>query len=304
MQQRTLAKAMTATGVGLHSGEPVRLTIRPAPIGHGIVFVRSDVASAPLIRVSAAAVNDTRLSSTMVVDGVKVGTVEHLMSAFAALGLDNLCVEVDAPEMPIMDGSAAPFILLLKEAGVIEQPAPKRFLRVLKPIEVRAGDKWVRLTPFNGYKITLTIQFSHPVFARSAQTMTIDFADTSFLEAISRARTFGFMHEVEMMRQHGLGLGGSLDNAIVLDEYDVLNVDGLRYTDEFVRHKILDAIGDLYMLGHPLIAEFTGYKSGHALNNQLLRALLADESAYEWVEFATGSLDLPSAFSELKSIVV
>ena len=296
--QRTLKTMIRATGVGLHSGEKVTLVLKPAPVDSGIVFHRVDLPVSVPFRVEPSLVNDTRLSSTLVKDGVRVGTIEHLMSAFAGLGLDNAIVEVDAPEMPIMDGSAAPFIYLLQSAGVVDQSAPKRFVRVLKPVEVVDGDKWVRLEPHDGYKVALTIDFQHPAFRKSARTIEIDFAQHNYLSEISRARTFGFIHEVEYLRANGLARGGTMDNAVVIDEYRVLNPGGLRFEDEFVRHKVLDAIGDLYILGHPLIAAFSGYKSGHALNNKLLRTLLADETAWEYVSYSRRE-DVPSSFHEL-----
>lgn len=300
IRQRTLLAPVSATGVGLHSGEPVLLHIHPAAIDHGIVFRRVDLPEPNTISARPAAVNDTRLSSTLVDGQVRVGTIEHLMSAFAALGLDNLLVDINAPEIPIMDGSASPFVFLMREAGIVEQEAAKRFLRVRKTIRVEQGDKWVQLDPHEGFKVDLTIDFSHPAFRRAAQTIRIDFSRTSFLDEISRARTFGFMHEVEFMREHGLGLGGSLDNAIVLDDKDVLNSGGLRYADEFVRHKLLDAVGDLYIVGHPLIAAFSGFKSGHAMNNLLLRQLLADADNYEYVTFDDN--DAPPAFHKLETL--
>ncbi len=297
--QRTLKQAISATGVGLHSGERVKLTLKPAAPDAGIVFRRTDLPEPVEVKAEPMLVNDTRLSSTLVNDtGVRVGTIEHLMSAFAGFGIDNLIVEVTAAEIPIMDGSAAPFIYLLQTAGVVEQPVPKRFIRVLKPVEVVEGDKWVRLDPKDGFSVTLSIEFNHPAFNLAPQKVEIDFAGHSYLDEISRARTFGFMHEVEYMRQHGLGLGGSLDNAIVIDDEYVLNPEGLRFPDEFVRHKILDAIGDLYIVGHPLIAAFSGHKSGHAMNNTLLRRLLADPSAWEYVSFQD-PLDAPSSFHRL-----
>ncbi|AXK38739.1 UDP-3-O-acyl-N-acetylglucosamine deacetylase [Crenobacter cavernae] len=300
--QRTLKQPITATGVGLHSGERVKLTLLPAPPDTGIVFRRTDLPEAVDVNVRPALVNDTRLSSTLVTDtGVRVGTIEHLMSAFAGLGLDNLIVEVTAAEIPIMDGSAAPFIFLLQSAGIVEQPVPKAFIRVLKPVEVVEGDKWVRLEPHDGFKVTLSIDFNHPAFNLAPQTVEIDFARRSYIDEISRARTFGFMHEVEYMRKNGLGLGGSLDNAIVIDDEYVLNPEGLRFPDEFVRHKILDAIGDLYVVGHPLIAAFSGHKSGHALNNKLLRELLARPDAYETVRF-THPDEAPSSFHRLPAV--
>ncbi|MBV8680212.1 MAG: UDP-3-O-acyl-N-acetylglucosamine deacetylase [Aquitalea sp.] len=303
MFQRTLKQAISATGVGLHSGERVKLTLLPAAPDTGIVFRRTDLPESEDVKAVPALVNDTRLSSTLVTDtGVRVGTIEHLMSAFAGFGIDNLIVEVTAAEMPIMDGSAAPFIYLLQSAGVVEQPVAKRFIRVKQAVEIVEGDKWVKLEPMDGFKITLSIEFNHPAFNLAPQKVTIDFASSSYLDEISRARTFGFMHEVEYMRQHGLGLGGSLDNAIVIDDEYVLNPEGLRFPDEFVRHKILDAIGDLYIIGHPLIAAFSGHKSGHALNNKLLRKLLDTPDAWEYVSFSD-PLDAPSSFHRLPEVV-
>jgi UDP-3-O-[3-hydroxymyristoyl] N-acetylglucosamine deacetylase len=283
--QRTLKNTVRATGVGLHTGEKVTLTLRPAAANTGIVFRRIDLASPVEIRAEPYAVGDTRLSSCLEKDGVRISTVEHLMSALAGLGIDNAYVDVTAPEVPIMDGSAGPFVFLLQSAGIEEQNAPKQFIRILHPVEVREGDKWVRLEPHNGFKLTLGIDFEHPVFDRTRKSVCIDFATTSYIREVSRARTFGFMQDVESMRAQGLALGGSLDNAIVMDEYRVLNTDGLRYDDEFVKHKVLDAIGDLYLLGHPLIGAFSGYKSGHALNNRLLRRLLEERLAWEFVSF-------------------
>nr|WP_233170524.1 UDP-3-O-acyl-N-acetylglucosamine deacetylase [Aquitalea sp. ASV15] len=301
--QRTLKQAISATGVGLHSGERVKLTLLPAAPDTGIVFRRTDLPESEDVKAEPALVNDTRLSSTLVTaTGVRVGTIEHLMSAFAGFGIDNLIVEVTAAEMPIMDGSAAPFIYLLQSAGVVEQTVPKRFIRVKQVVEIVEGDKWVKLEPMDGFKITLSIEFNHPAFNLAPQKVTVDFASSSYLDEISRARTFGFMHEVEYMRQHGLGLGGSLDNAIVIDDEYVLNPEGLRFPDEFVRHKILDAIGDLYIIGHPLIAAFSGHKSGHALNNKLLRKLLDTPDAWEYVSF-TDPLDAPSSFHRLPEVV-
>jgi len=278
MLQRTLAKSVSVTGVGLHSGERVALTLHPAEENSGISFRRTDLSGemGEVIKLNPYLINDTRLSSTIVTDkGVRIGTIEHIMSALSAYGIDNALIELNAPEIPIMDGSSLPFIYLLQDAGVVDQKAQKRFLRILKPVEIKETGKWVRFTPYDGFKVTLTIEFDHPVFNRSAPTFEIDFAGKSYIDEIARARTFGFMHEVEMMRAHNLGLGG-----------------------ECSRHKILDAIGDLYIVGHPIIGAFEGYKSGHAINNALLRAVLADESAYEWVEFADDE-DLPTAFHEL-----
>ena len=276
MLQRTLAKSINVTGVGLHSGERVALTLHPAAENSGIAFRRTDLSGkqGEIIRLSPYLINDTRLSSTVVTeDGVRVGTIEHIMSALAAYGVDNVLIELSAPEIPIMDGSSLPFIYLLQDAGIIDQKAQKRFLKILKPVEIKETGKWVRFTPYDGFKVTLTIEFDHPVFNRSAPTFEIDFAGKSYIDEIARARTFGFMQEVELMRAHNLGLGGNLSNAIVIDDTDVLNPEGLRYPDEFVRHKILDAIGDLYIVGHPIIGAFEGYKSGHAINNALLRGV-------------------------------
>ncbi len=301
MLQRTVAKTISVTGVGLHSGERVALTLHPALANTGIRFCRTDLQEeqGKPILVAPHLINDTRLSSTIVTDlGVRVGTIEHIMSAFSAFGIDNVLVELNAPEVPIMDGSSLPFIYLLQDAGVKDLPAQKKFLRILKPIEVIEGDKWVKFLPYEGYKVTLTIEFNHPVFNQSNQTHTIDFAGASYLDEIARARTFGFMQEVELMRSHNLGLGGNLNNAIVIDDLDVLNPEGLRYPDEFVRHKILDAIGDLYVIGHPIIGEFVGHKSGHAINNVLLRKVLSDPTCYEWVSFEEEG-SLPGAFHEL-----
>ncbi|BEV72496.1 UDP-3-O-acyl-N-acetylglucosamine deacetylase [Paludibacterium sp. THUN1379] len=297
--QRTLKQAISATGVGLHSGERVRLTLLPAKPDSGITFYRTDLPGSEAVKAEPLMVNDTRLSSTLVTEtGVRVGTIEHLMSAFAGLGIDNLDVEVTAVEIPIMDGSAAPFIYLLQTAGIIEQKTAKRFIRIKQSVEVVEGDKWVRFEPYDGFKVTLSIQFNHPAFNLAPQTVQIDFANHSYIDEISRARTFCFMHEVESMRNHGLGLGGNLENAIVIDDEFVLNEGGLRFPDEFVRHKILDAIGDLYILGHPIIGAFSGFKSGHAMNNQLLRKLLATPDAWEYVSFREPE-DAPSSFHRI-----
>jgi len=285
VNQRTLKNSVQATGVGLHTGERVNLTLSPAPANSGIVFRRVDVVPVVVIRAEAHAVHDTRLSTCLEVNGTRIATIEHLMSAFAGLGVDNAFVDLTSAEVPIMDGSAGTFIFLLQSAGIMEQSAAKKFIRIKKIIEIKDDDKWVRFEPFNGYKLNFTINFSHPVFASTKQHVTIDLGEHSYIKEVSRARTFGFMHDVENMRAQGLALGGNLDNAIVMDEYRVINPDGLRFEDEFVKHKILDAIGDLYLLGHPLIGAFSGYKSGHALNNALLRSLLADEQAWEFVTF-------------------
>jgi UDP-3-O-[3-hydroxymyristoyl] N-acetylglucosamine deacetylase len=285
LRQRTLKTLVSAAGVGLHTGQKVRMTLRPAPVDTGVVFRRVDLASPVDLPARADMVGETRLSSCLVRDGVKIYTVEHLMSALGGLGVDNVYVDIDASELPIMDGSASPFVLLIQQAGIVEQPAPKRFLRVLRAVEVKDGDKWARLDPFEGYKLSFSIEFRHPVIERSTQSVEVNFAETSYLKEIARARTFGFMHEVEDLRDSGLALGGGLDNAVVLDEYRVLNADGLRFADEFIRHKLLDAIGDLYLLGKPLLGAFSAHKSGHALNNRLLRALLAQAGALETVTF-------------------
>ena len=285
IKQRTLKNIIRATGVGLHTGEKVYLTLRPAAPNTGVVFRRVDLAEPVDIKADPYRVGDTRLSSCLERDGVRVSTVEHLMSALAGLGIDNVYVDVSAAEVPIMDGSAGPFVFLLQSAGVEEQAVAKKFIRILKAVEVREGDKLARFEPHNGFKIEFSIDFDHPVFKNSAKSVCVDFMTTSYIREVSRARTFGFMHEVEWMRGQGLALGGSLDNAIVLDEYRVLNNDGLRYDDEFVKHKVLDAIGDLYLLGHPVIGAFIAHKSGHALNNLLLRRLLEQQDAWEYVSF-------------------
>ncbi len=286
VKQRTLKNSVHATGVGLHTGERVDMTLRPAPANSGIVFRRVDLSPVAEIRAEALAVHDTRLSTCLEANGTRVATIEHLMSACAGLGVDNAYVDLSSAEVPIMDGSAGTFIFLLQSAGIVEQSAAKKFIRIKKTVEVKDGDKWVRFEPFNGYKLSFTINFTHPVFATTKQNVTIDLGEHSYIKEVSRARTFGFMQDVEAMRAQGLALGGNLDNAIVMDEYRIINPDGLRFEDEFVKHKVLDAIGDLYLLGHPLIGAFSGYKSGHALNNALLRALLADEQAWELVTFS------------------
>ena len=286
LKQRTLKTVIHASGVGLHGGVKVNLTLRPAAPDTGIVFRRVDLPEPVDIPAQAMLIGDTRMCSCLEKDGVKVGTIEHLMSALCGLGIDNAWIDLDAPEVPILDGSAAPFAFLIQSAGIEEQNAAKKFIRVTRPIEVRDGDKWARFSPYEGYRLSFSIDFKHPAIDKSAQEATIDFAEQSYVREVSRARTFGFMQEVEYLREHGLALGGGLENAIVLDEYRVLNLDGLRYSDEFVKHKILDAIGDLYLLGRSLIGAFTGYKSGHALNNRLLRELLADSSAWEEITYS------------------
>jgi UDP-3-O-[3-hydroxymyristoyl] N-acetylglucosamine deacetylase len=285
VRQRTLKNVIRATGVGLHTGKKIFLTLRPAAPDTGIVFRRVDLAEPVEIRAVPENVGDTRLSTTLVQGDVKIATVEHLLAAFAGLGIDNAVVDLSAPEVPIMDGSAGPFVFLIQSAGVQEQGRPKRFLRITRAVRVEDGEKWAAFEPFDGFKVSFAIDFDHPAIASSAQSTTVDFSLTSFVREVSRARTFGFLREIEMLRQQDLALGGSLDNAVVVDDYRVLNQDGLRYEDEFVKHKILDAIGDLYLLGHSLIGAFHGFKSGHALNNRLLRALLADRAAWEVVVF-------------------
>ena len=285
LQQRTLKSLIRATGVGLHSGVKVTMTLRPAAPDTGIVFRRVDLDPPVELRADPFAVGDTRLASCLERDGVKIATVEHLMSALSGLGIDNAWVDVDAAEIPIMDGSAAPFVFLIQSAGIEEQKAAKKFIRVKKTVRIEEGDKWAELSPYDGFRLTFSIVFSHPVFDKSKTSVTVDFAEHSYVREVARARTFGFMQDVEAMRSQGLALGGSMENAIVMDEYRVLNADGLRYGDEFVKHKVLDAVGDLYLLGHPLLGAFSAHKSGHALNNRLLRALLADKTAWEMVSF-------------------
>ena len=284
-QQRTLKNTIRATGVGLHSGDKVYMTLRPAPVDHGIVFRRVDLDPVVEVPADADLVTETTLCTGLSVGPAKVQTVEHLMSALAGLGIDNAIIDVSAAELPIMDGSAGPFVFLLQSAGIVEQDAPKRFIRVLKTVEVTEGDKVARFTPYEGYKLGFTIQFDHPMIPAKQSRQEIEFSTLAYTKEISRARTFGFMRDLEYMRERNLGLGGSMDNAIVLDEFRVLNEDGLRYADEFVRHKILDAIGDLYLAGGQVLGAYEGFKSGHALNNKLVRALMADASAWEWVSF-------------------
>jgi len=285
IRQRTLKNEIKATGVGLHTGEKVYLTLKPAPEDYGIVFRRTDLD--PIVEIPAKAENvgETTLSTSLMNGDAKVSTVEHLLSAMAGLGIDNAIIDVTAPEVPIMDGSAGPFVFLIQSAGIREQAAAKKFIRIKKDVTVKDGEKIASFKPFEGFKVSFSIDFDHPVFRDRALESSIDFSSTSFVKEVSRARTFGFMHEIEYLRSKGLAKGGSMDNAIVVDEYRILNEDGLRYEDEFVKHKVLDAIGDLYLLGHPLIGEFSANKSGHALNNRLLRQLIADESAWELVTF-------------------
>ncbi|MBB6522723.1 UDP-3-O-acyl-N-acetylglucosamine deacetylase [Pseudoteredinibacter isoporae] len=285
IKQRTLKNAIRATGVGLHTGEKIFLTLLPAPIDTGIVFRRVDLDPVVEIEAKAENVGDTTLSTTLVKDDVRVSTVEHLLSAMAGLGIDNAIVEVSAAEVPIMDGSAGPFVFLLQSAGVAEQEAAKKFIRIKRPVTVTEGDKTASFLPFDGFKVSFSIDFDHPVFKGHTLDASVDFSSTSFVKEVSRARTFGFMHEIEYLRSKGLAKGGSVDNAIVVDEYRILNEDGLRYEDEFVKHKVLDAIGDLYLLGNSLIGEFKAHKSGHALNNKSLRQLMEQDDAWEVVTF-------------------
>ncbi|WP_396440391.1 UDP-3-O-acyl-N-acetylglucosamine deacetylase [Limnohabitans sp.] len=301
--QRTLKTLTRAVGVGLHSGQRVELTLRPAAPDTGIVFRRVDLPEPVDIPVRAESVTDTRLASTISVGQAKVFTVEHLMSACAGLGIDNLYVDITAEEVPILDGSASSFVFLLQSAGIVEQNAPKRFLRVLKTVQVNEGEganiKWAKLEPFHGYKLSFEIDFRHPAVDQTGQQVVFDMSEGVYSRDIARARTFGFTKDVEMMRANGLALGGGLDNAIVMDDYKVLNADGLRYDDEFVKHKILDAMGDLYIVGKPLLAAYSAFRSGHAMNNQLLRALLAQPDAYEIVTFETSS-QAPKGFATLQ----
>jgi UDP-3-O-[3-hydroxymyristoyl] N-acetylglucosamine deacetylase len=285
IHQRTLKNVIRATGVGLHTGDKVYLTLRPAPIDTGVVFRRVDLPEVVEIRACPENVTDTRLSTTIENQGVRISTVEHLMSALAGLGIDNAYVDLTAPEVPIMDGSAGPFVFLVQSAGIAEQSAPKRFIRIKKTISIEDGDKWARFEPFDGFKVSFTIDFNHPIFRNAAQRANMDFSTTSFVKEVSRARTFGFMGDLEALRSAGLARGGGFDNAIVLDDFRVLNDDGLRYEDEFVKHKVLDAIGDLYLLGHPLIGAFSAHKSGHSLNNRLLRKLVAQQEAWEVITY-------------------
>jgi UDP-3-O-[3-hydroxymyristoyl] N-acetylglucosamine deacetylase len=284
-QQRTLQNTIRATGVGLHSGEKVYLTLRPAPVDTGIVFRRVDLDPVVEIPARAELVTETMLCTGLTREGGKAMTVEHLLSALAGLGVDNVYIDLSAPEVPIMDGSSGPFVFLLQSAGIVEQNAPKRFIRVRRPVEVREGDKVARFSPYDGFRLQFTVVFDHPAIPASRSSAEVEFSTENYIREVSRARTFGFMRDLEFMRERNLGLGGSMDNAIVLDEFRVLNDDGLRYADEFVRHKILDAVGDLYLAGRPILGLYEGFKSGHALNNKLVRALLADQEAWEEVVF-------------------
>lgn len=285
IKQRTLKNTIRATGVGLHTGEKVYLTLRPAEPNTGIRFRRVDLEFPVTIQATPGNVGETTLSTTLVSGTTKISTIEHLLSAFAGLGIDNAIIDVSAPEVPIMDGSAGPFVFLLQSAGVQEQDCPKKYIRIKQKVMVEDGDKWAAFEPFDGFKVTFTIDFEHPAFKENVKTATMDFSSTTFVKEVSRARTFGFMRDIEMLRRNNLALGGSMDNAIVVDDVKILNEDGLRYADEFVKHKILDAIGDLYLLGHSLIGQFSGYKSGHGLNNKLLRKLLETTDAWEKITF-------------------
>mgnify|MGYP001552703903 FL=1 len=293
--QRTLRNVIRATGVGLHSGEKVYMTLRPAPVDHGIVFRRTDLDPEVEIPARADLVTETMLCTGLSRGAGSVMTVEHLLSALAGLGIDNASIELSAPEVPIMDGSSGPFVFLLQSAGIVEQDAPKRFVRIKRPVEVRDGDKFARFEPYDGFKLDFTVQFDHPAIPASASRAVVDFSTTTYVREVSRARTFGFMRDLEFMRERNLGLGGSMDNAIVLDEYRVLNEDGLRYVDEFVRHKLLDAVGDLYLAGHAIVGAYVAFKSGHALNNKLVRALLAERESWEEVTYA-GDAPVPVAY--------
>ena len=297
IRQRTLKNVIRATGVGLHTGEKIYLTLRPASVDTGIVFRRVDLDVPVDIPARPEYVGDTQLCTTVCRDNTRISTVEHLLSALAGLGIDNAYIDLSAAEVPIMDGSAGPFVFLIQSAGIEEQNAPKKFVRIKRPVVVEEDDKWVKFQPFDGFKVSFSIDFDHPVFQTHTRTAELDFSTTSFVKEVSRARTFGLLKDVEQLRENNLALGGSLDNAIVVDDYRILNEDGLRYEDEFVKHKILDAVGDLYLLGHSLIGAFSGYKSGHALNNRLLRALIADEEAWEIVTFEDTD-NLPIAYSK------
>ncbi len=297
IKQRTLKNVIRATGVGLHTGKKILLTLRPAQANAGIIFRRVDLDDPVEIEARPENVGDTKLSTSLVKDGVKISTVEHLLSALAGFGIDNAYIDLSSDEVPIMDGSAGPFVFLIQSAGVEEQNAAKQFMRIKEKVRVEDGDKWAMFEPFEGFKVGFTIEFDHPMFHEGNCKAEIDFSTTSYVKEVSRARTFGFMRDVELLRENNLALGGTLDNAIVVDDYRILNEDGLRFEDECVKHKILDAIGDLYLLGHSLIGSFTGFKSGHALNNRLLRELLATESAWELVSFED-EVDLPISFMQ------
>ena len=304
INQRTIKNSIKATGIGLHTGKKITLSLNPAPAETGIIFTRTDLDNKINIKACPENVGDTTLSTTLILNNIKVSTVEHLLSAIAGLGIDNLFVNLDGPEVPIMDGSAGPFVFLLQSAGIKEQKKPKKFIRILKPIEVKDEEtgKWVKFAPFDGFKVAFTIGFDHPVFQDKTHKAVLDFSTVSYVKEVSRARTFGFMRDVELLRSKNLALGGSLDNAVVVDDHRVLNADGLRYEDEFVKHKILDAVGDLYLLGKSLIGSFEGYKSGHDLNNRLLRKLIENQDAWEEVGYKT-SEELPINYMDAYSTV-
>ena len=291
-----------ASGVGLHTGEKIHLTLKPGEADSGIIFARTDIEHSPQIKACIENVGDTQLSTTLEKDGIRVSTVEHLLSAVAGLGIDNLFIELSGPEVPIMDGSAGPFVFLLQSAGIQEQDVAKKFIRIKESVRVVDEDRWAEFQPYNGFKVAFTIDFDHPVFQAGPQSAEIDFSSTSFVKEVSRSRTFGFLRDFEFLRAQNLALGGSLDNAIAVDDQKILNEDGLRYEDEFVKHKILDAIGDLYLLGHSLIGSFKGFKSGHELNNTLLRTLLSDASAWEEVTFEEHSSDAPILYAETATV--
>lgn len=302
INQRTIKNSIKAAGIGLHTGKKITLTLNPAPAETGIIFTRTDLDNKVNIKACPENVGDTTLSTTLISNNIKVSTVEHLLSAIAGLGIDNLFVNLDGPEVPIMDGSAGPFVFLLQSAGITELKKPKKFIRILKPIEVKDKEtgKWVKFAPFDGFKVAFTIGFDHPVFQNKTHKAVLDFSTVSYVKEVSRARTFGFMRDVELLRSKNLALGGSLDNAVVVDDHRVLNADGLRYEDEFVKHKILDAVGDLYLLGKSLIGSFEGYKSGHDLNNKLLRKLIESQDAWEEVGYET-SEELPINYMDAYS---
>ncbi|KOO02453.1 UDP-3-O-acyl-N-acetylglucosamine deacetylase [Vibrio nereis] len=303
IRQRTLKEIVTTIGVGLHSGRKVTLTLRPAAANTGIVYRRTDVNPPVDFPADASSVRDTMLCTALVNDeGIRISTVEHLNAALAGMGIDNIIVEVDAPEIPIMDGSASPFVFLLQQAGIEEQNALKRFIRIKKPVRFEDGDKWAELLPYNGFRMDFEIEFNHPAIESDEQHLVFDFSSQGFVKEISRARTFGFMRDIEYLQSQNLVLGGSFDNAIVLDDYRILNEEGLRFDNEFVTHKVLDAIGDLYMCGHPIVGEFRAFKSGHGLNNQLLRSVLADQEAWEWVTFEEDAAS-PVAFAEPNMVI-
>ncbi len=303
IKQRTLKNVIRATGVGLHSGDTIYLTLRPAAADTGIIFRRVDLDPVVELEAKAENVGETALSTTLVQHGERVSTVEHLLSAFAGLGIDNAYIDLNASEVPIMDGSAGPFVFLVQSAGIEEQDVAKKFIRIKKPVILEDGDKWAKFEPFEGFKVSFSIDFEHPAFQGRPQQVDVDFSSTSFVREVSRARTFGFMKDIEKLRENNLALGGSLDNAIVVDDYRVMNEDGLRYEDEFVRHKVLDAIGDLYLLGHSLIGSFSGHKSGHEVNNKLLRKLLVETDSWELVTFEEEK-DAPILFSRPAASVV